>query len=228
MNDKTAKIKLPIKSGTNDVEKLIKELSDIKFALDESAIVAITDGRGTIKGVEVANPPGYRGPQALRVGEINVGVDVSSITEDVIVIREIVVQSPQVTYEISGKTNNLEAIQKNIEAYVKSTGGESSARDAPGKTGPARKYIFGHIALRNARVSMSNPILKGGSIPFDIPDIELRDLGRGTNGITAAEAARIVTNALIAKIAQKVLTNVDLLRKGGREGALEALKGLIR
>ena len=42
------KIIRPVKSGTNDVEKLIKELSDIKFALDESTIVAMTDGRGTI------------------------------------------------------------------------------------------------------------------------------------------------------------------------------------
>lgn len=48
MNDKATKITRPVKSGTNGVEKLIKELSDIKFALDESAIVAITDGRGAI------------------------------------------------------------------------------------------------------------------------------------------------------------------------------------
>ena len=37
-----------------------------------------------------------------------------------------------------------------------------------------------------------------------------------------------VTNTLIAKIGQKVLTNIDLLRKGGVEGAIDALKGLIR
>ena len=40
--------------------------------------------------------------------------------------------------------------------------------------------------------------------------------------------AGLVTNAVIAKIAQRVLSNVDLLRKGGVEGAIDALKGLIR
>jgi hypothetical protein len=190
--------------------------------------VSATDGRGTVKGFEVANPAGYRAPYAIRVGEISVGVQPSSLTQDIIVIDEIVVQSPQVNYEISGGTNNLEAIQKNIEVYVKSSGGESTAQDTPGRKGPARKFIFGHIVLRSAKVTMANPLLKGGGITFEIPDIELRDLGKRTNGITAAEAAKIVTNALIAKIAQKVLTNIDLLRKGGKEGALEALKGLIR
>lgn len=193
-----------------------------------SVHISTTDGRGLVKGFEVGNPPGYRGPYAIRVGEISVGVQPSSITQDVIVIDEIVVQAPQVTYELAGNTNNLEVIQKNIDAFVKGAGGESSAQDAPGKKGTARKYIFGHIALRNAKVTMSNPLLKGGGITFDIPDIELRDLGRRTSGITAAEAAKIVTNALLAKIAQKVLSNFDLLRKGGREGAIEALKGLIR
>ena len=48
MDDKTAKTARPVKSGTNDVEKLIKELSDIKFALDESTIVAMTDSDGAI------------------------------------------------------------------------------------------------------------------------------------------------------------------------------------
>jgi hypothetical protein len=37
----------------------------------------------------------------------------------------------------------------------------------------------------------------------------------------------VVTNAIIARIAQRVLSNIDLLRKGGIEGAIDALKGLI-
>ena len=37
-----------LKSGAQDFDKLLKELSDIKFALDESTILAITDRRGTI------------------------------------------------------------------------------------------------------------------------------------------------------------------------------------
>ena len=49
MSDQTArKIIGKAESGAKDFDKLLKELSDIKFALDESTILAMTDRRGTI------------------------------------------------------------------------------------------------------------------------------------------------------------------------------------
>jgi hypothetical protein len=65
-------------------------------------------------------------------------------------------------------------------------------------------------------------------VNFDLPDIELRDIGKRQGGLTASQVAGLVINAVIAKIGQRVLSNVDLLRKGGAEGAIDALKGLIR
>ena len=82
--------------------------------------------------------------------------------------------------------------------------------------------------VSGAKVTMTNAGLRGQGITFDLPDIELRDLGKRQGGLTASQAASMVTNTLVAKIGQKVLTNIDLLRKGGVEGAIDALKGLIR
>ena len=84
------------------------------------------------------------------------------------------------------------------------------------------------LSIRDARVTMTGAGLKGQGITFTLPDIQLANLGKRPNGITAGQAANIVTNALISRIAQRVLTNIDLLRKGGNEGALDALKGLFR
>ena len=69
---------------------------------------------------------------------------------------------------------------------------------------------------------------RGQGVSFDLPDIELRDIGARQNGLTASQVAAVVADALISRIAQRMLTNIDLLRKGGVEGAIDALKGLIR
>jgi hypothetical protein len=145
-----------------------------------------------------------------------------------VVIRDILVQSPEIAYELRDGTNNLEAIRRNIEAYVQRAGGDAAAQEAAGRKAPGRRYVIGRITLRDARVTMTNPLLKGGGLTFALPDIDLRDVGKRAGGVSAAEAARIVTSAIVARIAQSVLTNAEALRRGGLEGARDALRGLLR
>ncbi len=192
-----------------------------------SVDLSARDGRGMLRAIEIGNPPGYSSPRALRAGTVAVGIDPSTLGADVVVIRDILVDAPEITYELKGGTNNLEAIRRNIEAYVRRAGEGAGAGGAPAR--PAgRRYVIGRITLRGAKVTMTNPLLRGGGLTFDLPDVDLRDVGKRSGGVTAAQAASLVTGALLARIAQSVLTNADALRRGGVEGALDALRGLVR
>jgi hypothetical protein len=185
-----------------------------------------TSGKGRLRGLEIGNPPGFSSARAAKLGEITVFVDPSTVMHEVIVIHEIVVDSPLINYERGAKTTNLDAIQSTIDAYVKRSGGASDGSTSP--PGDKRRFIVDRISIRNAKVTMTNPALKGQGITFDIPDVELRELGRAQNGISASQVANIVATQVISRIAQKVLTNFQLLRKGGIEGAIDALKGLVK
>ena len=92
--------------------------------------------------------------------------------------------------------------------------------------GEKRRYTIERFVIRGAKVTMTNNALKGQGVTFDLPEIEMKNIGQG-RGVTADEAALLVAAAVSTRIAQKVLTNIDLLRKGGLEGAMDALKGLI-
>ena len=188
------------------------------------------DGRGSLKGVEIGNPPGFSAPRAARLGEITVALDPATIRARVVRVHEIVIDAPLITYERGKGSTNLDTIQKNIEGYVKRA--EASSMDGKETTPEGKrvrhKFVIERLAIRGARVTMTNPGLKGQGVTFDLPDIEMRDIGKRQDGITASEAANLVANALLGRIAQKVLTNIDLLRKGGIEGAVDALKGLLK
>ena len=190
--------------------------------------ISTADGRGTLRGIEIGNAQGFSAPHALRASTIAVGIEPSTIGKDVVVIRDIVVDAPEITYEVRGRTNNIEAIRRNIEAYVRRSGGEPAGKDAGARRAQGRRYVISRIAIRGAKVTMTNPLLKGGGLSFALPDVELRDIGTRAGGVTAAEAASIVAGAIAARIAQSVLTNAEALRRGGVEGVFDAFRGLVR
>lgn len=187
------------------------------------------NGRGSVRALEIGNPPGFGAGRAARFGEIRLQIDPATITQPVIRVVELTVEEAVVAYERGNGTTNLEAIQRNIEAYAKLAGAAGGTRESGGKARESkRRFIVERLTLRGAKVTMTNPALKGQGITFDLPDITLRDVGKRQNGLTASELANVVASVLLQRIAQKVLTNVDLLRKGGVEGAVDALKGLFR
>ena len=185
-------------------------------------------GAGSVKGLEIGTPRGFGAPRAARFGEVRLAVEPSTITDPVIVVHEIAVDAPLITFERGKAGSNLDAIQKSIEAYVARSGGASEAKPAGDAAKSVRRFVIERLTIRGAKVTMTNPALKGQGLTFDLPDIELRDLGKRENGLRASEVAKIVTSTLVSRIAQKMLTSIDLLRKGGVEGARDALKGLFK
>lgn len=208
------------------IEKYGSEIAGVPIKVKDVEISA-TDGRGGLKGVEIGTPKGFSAPRTARLGEIRVVVDPATVTSDLVVIREIAIEAPEINYERGSGGTNLEAIQKNIDAYLKSSGQPTDGKPA-GPQAPGRRYVIEKLSIRNARVTMTGAGMKGQGLTFTLPDIQLRDLGKRPNGITAGQAANIVTNALITRIAQRVLTNLEALRKGGKEGVLDALRGIFQ
>ena len=97
-----------------------------------------------------------------------------------------------------------------------------------GKQGTKRRFVIEKLSITGGKVLMTSAALKGQGVTFDLPEVQLRDIGKGKGGVTASEAAAVVTSAVQNRIAQKILTNADLLRRGGVEGAIDALKGLVK
>jgi hypothetical protein len=142
------------------------------------------------------------------------------------VVRELAIAAPQVSYERGDRGTNLDAIQRRIDAYAKGSGAADGK--AEGTTRAKRRFVVERLTIRNARVVMTTRGLGGQGLSFDLPDVELRDVGRRQGGVTASQLAAIVTATLQQKIAVRVLSSADALRRGGLEGAVDALRNLVK
>lgn len=192
----------------------------------ERVNVSVMRGSGFVQGLELGPPPGFRARTA-HFGTLDVRLERSTLLSSVTVVHELAVDSLNITYERADRGSNLDAIQRSIEAYVKqSQGGDGGP--GPGKARHERRYIVERLSIRNVRVLVTHPGMGGQGVRVNLPDVDLRDVGKGQGGLTAGQVAALVTAHVQQKIALRVLTNVEALRRGGLEGAIDALRGLLK
>lgn len=177
-----------------------------------SVDISIEDGKGTIRNVLIGNPEGFKSPNSFSLGEITVQIDPETMVSDTIVLKEISVVAPQVTYEVSaGKGTNIAAIQRNIQAFAKSNGAAGPGEQEIEKEG--KKLIIDRFSLTDGVVTLAATELDARQLSAPLPPIRLTDIGRKSNGATAADAMRQVFAVLAPAI-------VNAVQKLGVEGVL--------
>jgi hypothetical protein len=174
------------------------------------------DGAGSISGLEVGNPAGYKSARALVLGEIRLAVDYSTLASNVIRVKEITLQGPVITYEGGVGGDNLSAIQRHIDAQIAQLAGPGSPGEAPG-----RKFIVDHIYVRDASVRFGN------TLALSMPDVHLRDVGKKSNGASAGEVVRALWGS-IAGGATSVASRAAGAVRDSAKSVLDGARGLLK
>jgi len=84
------------------------EVTGTPVALEKSSITPWT-GKGSLAGLTIGNPESFGEENAFSLGEISVDIDLSSISEEVIVINRVAIVAPEILYLHDGSTDNLRA-----------------------------------------------------------------------------------------------------------------------
>lgn len=178
-----------------------------------------TDGKGVINELSIGNPAGFKTSHLMRVGRIEVEIDIGTVAKDVVVIRRIAVVAPDVIYEKGDTMTNIDAIQKNIAAYL-----------GPSDTSkPGKKLIVDELSIVNAKAQASAAFMNGKTVTVPLPDIHMKNVGRAKGGITPGELGQEVAAALKARLTGAV--SFDRLMKSTGEAldkAGNAIKGLFK
>lgn len=178
--------------------------------------IDLGEARAEIAGLTVANPAGYGG-NAMSLGRFVVRIDPATVTEDVIVLKEVTVSGATVNLIQRATGSNLRELMKALE----SAGGEQqpAADESPG-----RKLIIERFVLEDASASVSLPDLDEQR-SVDIPRIQLTDIGRASGGATGTEVARQVLEPVIERVLQSAAT--ESLKDRARDKLDQFKEGLM-
>ncbi|MGE5850664.1 MAG: hypothetical protein ACM362_11090 [Candidatus Methylomirabilota bacterium] len=163
-------------------------------------------GQASLSNLVVGNPKGFKTPSAFTLGGMRVALEVRSLLSDTVAIHEIVIRSPEITYELGPGGNNLAVLQKNVEAY--SGGGTRGGAQSPQAQG-GKKVIIDRLRVEQGKLHMSAVPLKGEPVTVALPDIELKNLGKGGQGVSLATVVEKVL-VEVNREAAKAVANVDL------------------
>jgi len=184
-----------IKSG---VETFGPKLTKVDIKL-QSVSLSLLSGSGTIKGLVVGNPAGYKTPSAISVGTASLSLEPRSLLSDKIIIKSINVQGPEITFETDLKGNNLSKILANVQEATSGGAKEPAKPQEPGQpteAKAAKKLQVDEFVISGGRVHVSVTALGGQAATIPLPEIHLQGLGQGPDGITAGELAKLVLEAI--------------------------------
>src|SRR6266436_1393517 len=158
-----------IKKGVETVGPKITK-TDVKL---NSASLSILSGSGKINGFVLGNPQGFKTPAAISVGTVNLAIEPRSLFDNKVIIRDITVDGPEITFETDLTVVNL------------------------------KKLEVDNFLIKNAKVhvSVNAPLVGQQTANVTIPEIHLTNMGTNADGITAAELSRQVLAAIVEKSA---------------------------
>ncbi|HEX5057413.1 MAG TPA: hypothetical protein VFX02_13070 [Gammaproteobacteria bacterium] len=178
------------------IEKYGSEAIKTQVRVDRVRI-KLQEGSASISGLTIANPPGFSMPYAFSLGDISVGIDINSLTGNVIVIREIGIAAPQVFFEVNAdKKTNLNVLSKNL--------GTSAENPPPEeKSGAEPRLIISKAALSDAELQALVVPLDNKEYQLKLPTITMNNLG-APKGAPPAEIARQMLDQLLDRVKAEV------------------------
>jgi len=165
----------------------------------DGVTVSIKDGKLGFDGLALGSPEGFSADEMLRVAHAHVTMDLRSLRQEEMIIREVVVQGPEVTLELSGGKTNWGALLKTLEKTEEESADESEAQSGE-EAAAQRKVRIDRVVIENGKIKVTGlPLVKTATVP--LPRVEIKDL-RTADGtpLTVAKALSQVISSLYKSI----------------------------
>ena len=187
----------------NGIERYGTDVCGTKVSVG-SVDISLKSGRGTIRGLRVANPDGYSHDSVVELGDAIVAIDIGSINRDPIVITEIRVKSPLVSAEVDEKlATNIGKIRGHVQQYQARAAKPAGKQDAGFEKRIAiRSFV---IELGTLKADATRVGREKGQ--WEMPPIELSNLG-GERGVRPEAIAKVISVALFTRAEQVAAEHV--------------------
>jgi hypothetical protein len=190
------------------VESIGPAITGTEVTLEDVDLSLFT-GEGQLEKLVIGNPPGFQTENAFYLGVVHVKADLKSIWSDTILIQEIFIDSPEISFESTPEGSNISIIHENIGSFARSGGesgrGKSGQKErSQEKSSKEQKIRIDQFIIKNGRVTVSTPLLKDQMITIGLPIVQIRDIGKESGGVTIKEISSLIYSETQKTIEQEI------------------------
>lgn len=206
------------------VETYAPPITETSVRLDSASIMPLS-GAGSLGGFNIGQPKGFGDGNIMALGEVAIALDLASLNSDTVVVRKILIDTPELLYVQNDRGNNLQALLDSIERNTASSSEPASGTSTDqgqSDSSSEKKIIIDELSLKAVTVSALLPQIPGDPITITLPDITIRDIGRKSGGERVADAMRSVAERLNRAVADALANSKELqeqLKQKAREEA---------
>ena len=221
------------------IEKGGPRLTGTPVLVDDAAI-SVLSGTGSASNLRIGNPEGFSQNDAIVVEQLDLKMKPMSLFTKKIVIEELVIENPQVAYEVGLSGVNIRRLRKNmsgeekgtlgsiLDDLVKSKDEQKKPPIAPAEELPAREreVQIDTLIIRGGTIGLRSEMLNAGGAKITVPDIRIDNFTSG-EGIRIRQVSKLVLATVIDTSLRAVANNPEALGKGAG-GLLDALGDTIK
>lgn len=187
-------------------------------------------GQLTISDIKIGNPKGYSSKDAFAVKTIEIKLKTGSLIKgDVIEIKKILIDAPEISYETKDGLSNFDTMLARAKAAEKSEDAKDP-KESSGKKSK-KKVIIDEFILTGSKVSYASALTFNKPITLPLPPVKVTDIGKESGGASMIEALNQVFGSIVGglkeMITQLATGSADAL-KGAGKAATDALGNVAK
>ena len=185
-------------------------------------------GKIGIKNLVIGNPEGFKSDYLFKLGTLKVSLNMKSLLSDTILIEEIRVLEPGVTYELALGSSNIGKLLENLEGdEPKEEKPKEEKAEKPESDKPGKKVIIETFEFASGEIGVKAKMLGGKGVTVPLPTILLKDIGKEKEGgASLVDIIREIIKAIAGAVTDVVTGSVKLLGDGAKAAAGMASDGV--
>lgn len=190
--------------------------------------ISLLRGKVELDDLVVGNPENFKTPHAFKLTKIFVDLEPASIFKDKIIINEVQILAPEITYEVAPLKleSNIGVIQDNVNTFLPAKEEDKAKEKAKEEEKkPGKKVEIRHVLVQDGKINISATFAGGHALPVPLPKVEMNDIGKEKEVSSTEATATILSETLesVISVAKNALNSVG----GTVKSVGSAVKGLF-